>query len=75
MIECNPLLGDILFWVHKINEIVNKFLLVGNKFMPKMHLKRPGFPYCACGPFTKNRERIEKLMQTRNTNDLDKDQK
>ena len=43
--------------------------------MPKMHLKRPGFPYCACGPFTKNKKRIEKLMQTRNTNDLDKDKK
>ena len=26
-----------------MNEIVNKFLLPGNKFMPEMHLKQPGF--------------------------------
>ena len=46
-----------------MNEIVNKFLLVGDKFMPEMHLKQPGFTYSACGPFTKNKERIEKSMQ------------
>ena len=51
-----------------MNEIVNKFLLVGDKFMPEMHLKQPGFTYSACGPFTKNKERIEKFMQTGNTN-------
>ena len=60
-----------------MNEIVNKFLLVGDKFMPQMHLKQPGFTYSACGPFTKNKERIEKFMQTENTdfiyrNELDK---
>ena len=60
-----------------MNEIVNKFLLVGDKFMPEMHLKQPGFTYSACGPFTKNKERIEKFMQTGNTdfiykNKLDK---
>ena len=32
-----------------MNEIVNKFLLVGDKFMPEMHLKQPGFTYSACG--------------------------
>ena len=52
----------------KINEIVNKFLLASNKFMPEMHLKQPGFTYSACGAFTKNKERIEKFMQTGNTN-------
>ena len=36
-----------------MNEIVNKFLLVGDKFMPKMHLKQPGFTYSACGTFIK----------------------
>ena len=51
----------------KMNEIVNKYLLVGDKFMPGMHLKRPGFTYSACGPFTKNKQRIEKFMQTSNT--------
>ena len=60
-----------------MNEIVNKFLLVGDKFMPQMHLKQPGFTYSACGPFTKNKERIEKIMLTGNTdfiykNELDK---
>ena len=51
-----------------MNEIVNKFLLVGDKCMPEMHLKEPGFTYSACGPFTKYKERIEKFMQIRNTN-------
>ena len=51
-----------------MTEIVNKILLVGDKFMPEMHLKQPGFTYSACGPFTKNKERIEKFMQTRDTN-------
>ena len=60
-----------------MNEIVNKFLVAGDKFMPKMHLKQPGFTYSACGPFTKSKERIQKFMQTGNTiyidrNDLDK---
>ena len=45
-----------------MNEIMNKFLLVGDKFMPEMHLKQPGFTYSACGPFTKNKERIEKFL-------------
>ena len=46
-----------------MNEIVNKFLLVGDKFMPEMHLKQPGFTYSACGPFTKNKERMEKFIR------------
>ena len=54
--------GDILIWMHiKINEIANKFLLAGDKFMPDMHLKQPGFAYSACAPFTKNKERIQKF--------------
>ena len=60
-----------------MNEIVNKFLLAGDKFIPEMHLKQPGFTYSACGPFTRNKERIKKFMQTGNTdfiyrNGLDK---
>ena len=50
-----------------MNEIINKVLLVGDKFMPEMHLKQPGFTYSACSPFTKNKERIEKFMQTGDT--------
>ena len=51
-----------------MNDIVNKFLLVGDKFMPQMHLKQPGFTYSACGPFNRNKEWIENFMQTGNTN-------
>ena len=47
-----------------MNEIVNTFLLAGDKFMPKMHLKQPGFTYSACGRFTKNKERIKKFKET-----------
>ena len=57
-----------------MNETENKFLLVGNKFMPEMHLKQPGFTYSACGLFTKNKERIEKFMQTRNTDFINKNE-
>ena len=61
----------------KMNEIVNKFLLAGDKFMPEMHLKQPGFTYSACGPFTKNKEQIQKFKETGDTsyiykNELDK---
>ena len=45
--------------------------------MPELHLNQPGFTYSACGPFTQNKERIEKFVQTGNTyyiykNDRDK---
>ena len=60
-----------------MNEIVNKFLLAGDKFMPEIHLKQPGFTYSARETFTKNKERIQKFMQTGDANyiykhDLDK---
>ena len=38
----------------KMNEIVNKFLLAGDKFMLEMHLGQPGFTYSPRRPFTKN---------------------
>ena len=50
-----------------MNKIADKFLLTGYKFMPEMHLEQSGFTYSASGPFTKNKERIEKFMQTGNT--------
>ena len=46
-----------------MNEIVNKFLLAGHKFMPEMHLRQHGITYGACGPFTKNKERIKKIKK------------
>ena len=51
-----------------MNQIVIKFLLVGDKLMPQTHLKQPGFTYNAFGPFTKNKVRIQKFMQTGDTN-------
>ena len=50
-----------------MNEIVNKFLLAGDKFMLEMHLKQQGFTYSACGSFTKNKERIQKFKETGDT--------
>ena len=47
-----------------MNEIVNKFLLAGDRFMPEMHLRQLGFTYSACGPFTKNKERIQIFKET-----------
>ena len=46
-----------------MNEIVNKFLLAGDKFMPEMHLKQPGFTYSACGPFTKKKKEFKNLKK------------
>ena len=48
-----------------MNEIVSKFLLAGNKFMPEIHLSELGFPYKTCGSFTKNKERIQKNQRNR----------
>ena len=50
-----------------MNKIVNKLLLIGDKFMPEMHLKQPGFTYSVSGKFTKNKERIQKLKETGDT--------
>ena len=60
-----------------MNKIVNKFLLAGAIFMSEMHLKQPGFTFNACGPFTKNKERIQNFKEKGDTsyiykNKLDK---
>ena len=47
-----------------MNEIVNKFLLAGDKFMSEMHLRQPEFTYIACETFTRNKERIQKYKET-----------
>ena len=57
--------------------IINKFLLVGDKFMPEMHLRQPQFVYNDCGPFTRHKERIIEFRRTGDTryiyrNELDK---
>ena len=63
--------------MYKMNEIVNKFLLAEDKFVSEMHLRQPGFTYSACGPFTKNKEKIEKFKEAGDSryiyqNELDK---
>ena len=60
-----------------MSEIVNKFLLAGDKFIPEMPLKQPRFTYSACGPFNENKERIQKFKETGDSryihkNELDK---
>ena len=60
-----------------MNGVINKFLLVGDKFMPEMHLRQPQFTYSACGSFTKTKERIKKFKETGDSryiykNELDK---
>ena len=50
-----------------MNQVINKFSLASDKFMSEMHLKQPGFTYSACGPFTKNKEWIQKFKETGDT--------
>ena len=57
-----------------MNDVINKFLLAGDKFMPEMHLKQPGFTYSAWQPFTKHKQRIQKFMQTGDRNHIHKNE-
>ena len=50
------------------SNVINKFLLVGDKFMSEIHLRQPQFTYSACGPFTKHEQRIQKFKETGDTN-------
>ena len=50
----------------KMNKIINKFLLTGDKFMQELHLKQSGFTFSACPSFTKLRERIRKFRDAGN---------
>ena len=63
--------------LQNMNNIINKFLLAGDKFMPEMHLRQPRFVYSACRPFTRHKERIKEFKRTGDTryiyrNELDK---
>ena len=71
---CRKLLDNKII---NMNNIINKFLLVGGKFMPEMHLRQPKFVYSACRPFTRHKERIKEFKRTGDTrllyrNELDK---
>ena len=46
-----------------MNEIVNKFLLSRDEFVPEMHLRQPRFTYSACGPFTKKKRKERKDLK------------
>ena len=67
----------VLIYFKKMNNIINKFLLADDKFMPERHLRQPRFVYSACGLFTKQKERIKEFKRTGDTryiyrNELDK---
>ena len=51
-----------------MNNLINKFLLAGGKFMPEIHLRQPQFTYSVCGPFTRHEERIQNFKETGDTN-------
>ena len=63
--------------LYNMNDIINKFLLAGDKFMPEMHLRQLQFTYSSCRPFIKHKQRIQKFILTGDTkyiyrNELDK---
>ena len=57
-----------------MNEIINKFSLTGDEFMPDLDLKQPGFTNSACGHFTKHHEKIQKFRATGNLKNLYKNE-
>ena len=61
---CGMLLDNKII---NMNNIINKFLLADDKFMPEMHLRQPQFIYSAWGPFSRHKERITKFKQTDDT--------
>ena len=61
---CKALVSSALI---NMNNIINKFLLAGDKFMAEMHLRQPQFVYSACGPFTRHKERIKEFKRTGDT--------
>ena len=71
---CRMLLDNKII---NMNDIINEFLLAGDKFTPEMHLRQPQFIYSACGPFTRHKERIKEFKRTGDArllyrNELDK---
>ena len=71
---CGMLLDNKII---NMNNIINKFLLADDKFMPEMHLRQPQFVYSACDPFTRHKEKIKEFKRTGDTrllyrNELDK---
>ena len=61
---CGMLLDNKII---NMNNIINKCLLAGDKFMPEIHLRQPQFVYSACGPFTRHKEIIKEFKRTGDT--------
>ena len=61
---CGMLLDNKII---NMNNIINKYLLAGDKFMPEMHLRQPQFVHSDCGPFTRHKERIKEFKRTGDT--------
>ena len=61
---CGMLLDNKII---NMNNIITKFSLVGDTFMPEMHLRQPQFVYSACGPFISHKERIKEFKGTGDT--------
>ena len=57
-----------------MNNVINKFLLAGDTFMPEMHLRQPRFVYSACGPFTRHKERIKECKRTGDARYIDRNE-
>ena len=53
-----------------MDEIVNKFLLAGDKFMSEMHLRQPGFSRSASGPFKKKTKKEYKKSNKLEIHDI-----
>ena len=49
---------------YKMNDMINKSLLPGDKSMSEMRLQQPRFIYSACRPFIKSQEKIQKFKET-----------
>ena len=60
--------------LYKMNDLIDKFFLVGDKFIPEMHLRQTQFTYSACGTFTKNKERIQKFKEIGDTKYIFRDE-
>ena len=58
---CRMLLDNKII---NMNDIINKVLLAGDKFMPEIHLRQLQFVYSVCGPFTRDKERIKEFKRT-----------
>ena len=46
-----------------MSDITNTFLSTGDKIMPEMHFRQPGFTYSACGPFNKTKKEYKNLKK------------